>query len=66
MLSAFGRQSVTFVGEFRYLNWVFENGFAFATAARKGSVLEVPATTTLENAKSFSLALIDLLRKVVL
>lgn len=62
MKQLFGKQSVTFVGEFRYLNWMFDNGFTIAAAARKGTRIEVPPFATLPETQKFILELISLLR----
>lgn len=58
----FGKPSTTFTSEFRYYNWIFENGFALASAAGKGTRIEVPPDTTTEELKKFTMELIALLK----
>ena len=57
MNELFGKQSFTFTGEFRCLNWMFDNGFSVVTAARRGTTIEVPEGTTLADAQKFTLSL---------
>jgi hypothetical protein len=57
MLALFGRQSVTFTSEFKYLVWMFPNRFTVSTAAGYGTRIEVPPDTTMEDAVAFTLQL---------